>query len=260
MASKEDLRGRLQRLLTISAAIFAALAVAAVLLMNDKTYQLTLGHMAKDALASQTGSSILAPASRALADFPLKWLVAFIMGLSSLYMLLTATRMRARYDRDLKANVRPPRWIYLAVTGALMLEVVALLSGINDLMVLKLMAGTLVAAKLLDWHSEQMNKGGKNPVLFTFGLSLFLGALPWIVILGSAIGTTVFGMERFAWYVYALYAAIIAAMIAFALNMRNQFRRTGQWKDYHYAERNYLLIDFLSKAAFAIILIIGLRR
>ena len=254
------LREQAQRLPLISAAIFAVLSVLAIVLMKDTTYQLTLGHLTKDALASQNGATILAPASRVLTDVPLRVLVSIVMAISAAGMLLMATRLKAANERAVKNNIVPVRWIYFAITVALMTEVVALLSGIQDLLVLKLIAGVVVAAKLLDWHSEQMNKGAKRPAWFTFGISALLNALPWLVILVSAVGTTVFGMERLAWYVYALYAVVIASMIALALNMRNQFKRSGKWKDYAFADRNYLLIDLLSKSAFAIILIVGLRK
>lgn len=254
------LREQAQRLPLISAALFAILAVLAVVLMKDTSYQLTLGHLTKDALASQNGPTVLAPASRILLEVPLRVLVSVVLGISALGMLLMGTRFKAANEKAVKKNVVPARWIYFAVTFALMTEVLALLSGINDLAILKLIAGVVVAAKLLDWHSEQMNKGAKKPTWFTFGLSALLNALPWLVILVSVIGTTVFGMERLAWYVYALYAAALGSLIALALNMRNQFRRTGKSKDYVFIDRNYLLIDLLSKAAFAVILIIGLRK
>lgn len=262
MSSKEDTRNTLQRLLLVSTVVFTLLAVSAVVFMNNASYQLTLGHLAKDALASGDGTSVLVPANRVLFDFPLKYLVAFIMGISAIYMLLTATRWSGRYDNDLKTNVRPPRWVYLAITTALMVQTIALLSGVNDLLVLKVLGGLIVISKLLDLYAESLNKGAKKPAAtgYVFVLSVILGAMPWIVIAASAVGTTVYGLERMAWYVYALYAAGIIASVALAKNLARQLRRSGQWKDYGFVERNYLTIDFLSKTAFAIILIVGLKK
>jgi hypothetical protein len=260
MSKKSDLRSQLQRLLAISTGLFLLLAVLSAILINDASYQLTLGHMAKDALASQGGSTVLAPASHYLFDLPLRMIVPVILGLSALGTGLAMTRLRASYDKDLKNGVRPFRWIYLAVTASLMVLVVALLSGITDLVVLKVLAGVIVVSKLLEWLSEKQNKGARNPQLFAFVLAIVLGALPWLLIGASAIGTSVFGLERFGWHVYALYAVVLGSFILLALNHIKYFRRVGQWKDYLYVERNFLAIDLAAKVAFAVILIVAFLR
>lgn len=260
MSKNSDLRGQVQRLLAVSTGLFLVVAVLSAVVIKDTSYQLTLGHLAKDALASQGGETVLAPATRHLFGIQLRVLVPIILGLSAIGTGLTLTRLRAGYDKDLKAGVRPFRWVYLAVTVALMIEVIALLSGINDLVVLKVLAGIVVVSKLLEWLSEQQNKGARKPQWFAFTLAMVAGALPWLLIAASAIGTSIFGLERLGWHVYALYAVGLGASVLFALNQLKYLRRVGQWKDYLFVERNYLAIDLAAKVLFAVILIVGLRK
>lgn len=260
MSKKPDLNKQVNLLQKVSAGVFMLLAVAAVVLMNQSYYQITIGHLAKDTLASQGGGTVLAPAVRSLFDVQIRYIVAVILGISALVEVLAVTRWRAAYEKAVKNNVIPGRWIKLAVVGALTVEAVALLNGINDILTLKLIGGLVAATALLGWISERQNKGAKKPIWLAFGLSIFTGLLPWLIIAASAVGTVVYGMERSGWHVYALSAAVLGSFALVTFNQWRQYNRKGQWKDYWFIERNYVVIELVTKTAFAAILIFALKR
>lgn len=256
--STELTTGTLRKLNFIKALVFAGLAVAAGFLMNSATYALSVGHAAKDQLLSLTGGqTVFVPARTVLMDVEVRWVVVTIMGIAALLSLLAATRLRRRYEASVLTGVSSMRWIGWGITTALMVETIALLSGVSDLWVLKTIAGLMLVTCTLAWIVEKRLAQAGRPIWSEFVVSLFTGSLPWLIIFGYAISTWVWGLVRYPWYVYALYASTI---IGFTLLTVNQYKRISGWKNTLVIDRNYLLIGLATKAAFAIILILGFQK
>ncbi len=250
----------LMQLNLIMAVLSVGLAVMAGLFMNQRSYQLFTGLLTRDELASKA-STVFVPAIHSIYDIELRWAVVSIMVLSAILPLLFATRLRRRYQASLVNRVHLWRWIDMAVIGALMVETVALISGVQDLMTLKLVGGLVVVSGVLAWMAEKQNaaadaSSGKG----TYVLSIVTGALPWLLIGMYAVATPLYGMVRSSWFVYALYGTLLAGFVATAINLGNQLRAKGRMANYEVAERNYQLINILVRAAFAIILITGLIK
>jgi len=257
---RRDRSGALTQLNVISAVLFAGLAILAGLFMNSRSYQLVTGLLTKDELVSKV-TTVFVPAVHRVYDIELRWAVVAIMVASAILPLLYATRLKRQYAANLAGRTHLWRWIEMAVIGALMVEVVALLSGVQDVMTLKLMGGMVVISGLLAWLAEtQKNEIAVKPMRVTYVLSVIAGALPWLLIAAYAAGTPLYGMVRNSWFVYALYAVGLLGFMLTALNLRKQLRRTVQVVDYELTERNYLLINLLTRVAFATILITGLIK
>lgn len=224
--------------------------------MNASSYSLTLGHLAKDNLASTT-HTVFAPALQSVYDVEARWLVVIVLLLSAVLPLLYLTKLKVRYAAYLNGTrMQPFRWMDIAVTGALMTEIAALLSGVSDIPTLKLIAGVVVVAAALGLIAERQNNAAAKPVRSAYLIGIFTALLPWLLIAAYATATIVYGMVRSPWYVYALYAALLAGL---ALQARNQ-RMALRGANYLIVERNYIAISLLTKAAFAIILITGLAK
>lgn len=247
---------QLRRLNLASGVLGILLAAAAGFLMNNSSYQLFTGLLTTDELAGKT-SAIFVPAIHSVFDLQLRWAVVTILLISAVVPLLAATRNRKQYEESLVKKVMLWRWIDMAVVSALILEVIAILSGVQDIMTLKLVGGLMLTTCLLGWLSEKhqaKTRGGGRGV---FILSLFTGTLPWVLIAVSAIGTLVYGMVRSPWYVYALYATTLVAFMSYGLNGS---RRLKAQQSYETTERNYQLAGIFAKTAFAVILIVGLYK
>ncbi|HUP26780.1 MAG TPA: hypothetical protein VM124_04005 [Candidatus Limnocylindrales bacterium] len=250
----------LAQLNLITAVLSLGLAVMAGLFMNQRSYQLFTGLLTRDELASRA-TTVFVPAIRSVADVELRWAVVATMVLSAILPLLFATRLRRRYEASVANKVRTWRWVDMAVVGALMMGTTALISGVQDIMTLKLIGGLVILSGALAWMAERQNaditaKPGKSAYI----LSIIAGALPWLLIATYAAATPIYGMVRNSWFAYALYGALLAGFIATAINLGNQLRGKGKLANYEVAERNYQLINLLTRAAFAVILITGLIK
>ncbi len=248
----------LRKLNFVKAFVFAALAVLAGVLMSSASYPVSIGYQAKDALVSLTaGKTAFVHGNQNLFDIEVRWLVVTILGLAAVFSLLIATRLRAKYEATLTDGVSSMRWIGWGITAALMVETVALLSGVSDILTLKLIAGLMLVTCALAWVAEKRNKQAGRPAWSEFVVSLFTGSLPWMLIGGYAIATWVWGLIRYPWYVYALYAALLVGFITLTFT---QYKRINGWKNTLIVERNYLLIGLVTKVAFAVILILAFQK
>jgi hypothetical protein len=250
--------GTLRKLHLVNAFVMAALAVAAGFLMTNASYAVNVGYQAKDELISlTTGKTAFVHASQTVLDVQVRWLLIIILGLSAVFSLMAATRGRKMYQAGVEDEVLPVRWICLGIISALMVEVIALLSGVSDIFTLKLVAGLVLVTTALGWVSEKRNKQAGRPVWSEFNVSLFTGVLPWLLIGSYAVSTWVYGLVRYPWFVYALIASTI---IGFSLIAANQYKRIGGWKNYLVVERNYIVFALITQAAFAAILILAFQK
>lgn len=260
LPTKKTLEGHIRKLTLASllvSVVFAALS--ATLLLSSATTDLTLTHMTRDELASQR-SVTLAPATEVLATVQLRYVLAMVFGVSALCSLLLATVLRKNYERMLKNNVSGWRWLFMGISAALFLEFLYLLVGINDILVLKLGAALILATSLLGWLSERENKMAGRPKWLAFAISVFTGIVAWIPVVGSLVGTSLYGDERFSWYVYALSGVLLAGFIGYAVNQYLQLKKYKFWREYMFAERGYMIIGVVLKLAVGAIVLIALHK
>lgn len=240
----------------ITAGLLALLALAAGYFMNNTSYQLTIGHLAKDDLTS-AANSVLAPAAQAIYDVELRWLVVATLVLSLILPILYLTKLANRYAAYLnQTRMLPFRWIDFAVTGALIVETVALVNGTSDLPTLKLLAGVMVVTALTGLIAERQNDTARTPVRSAYFTSLFTGLLPLLFIAAYIVATVIYSTAELPWYVYALFAVALLQYVGWMRNLRMHLRGANNL----IVERNYLAISLLTKAAFAIVLIAGFFR
>lgn len=249
-----------RKILNVATVLFAGLALAAGLLMNSTSYVVTHGYMVRDQIASQlAGKTVFTSAVSNIMELQVRWPLIVLLAFATIFTALKLTRLSKRYNAEVKNGLSPLRWIGIGVLGALMVQITALLSGITDVMVLKLLAGFVLLSAVFTWLSEVQNKGARKPSGTSFTLGLITGLVPIIYILVTAINTYVFGMIRAPWYVYALYAVILAGFTLTALTRRRQLKADNKlWKDGGYVARRYELITTVTLVLFSIVLIVGL--
>jgi hypothetical protein len=139
-------------------------------------------------------------------------------------------------------------------------EIVALLSGITDIVVLKLLAGTMLLSALLGWLADRQNITADRVERSAFYLSGFASILPFAVIAVTAVATVLYGMIRSPWYVYALYAVLLLGFTDVMINQSFRYKRRGQWANAGFVERNYVLVGLVTKALFVGVLILGFMK
>jgi hypothetical protein len=119
-------------------------------------------------------------------------------------------------------------------------------------------AGLIVVTCALGWLADRQNTGARQD-WSAYSISLLSGVLPWLVIGEVLLLTGIYGGVRLPWFSYALAASVLLGFTLLAVNQLLNIRKHNQWKQYSYVERNYIVIDLITKAAFATILIVGLR-
>jgi hypothetical protein len=244
----------------VSAVVFVLLAILAGVMMSSQSYQTTVGLWARDDLASTT-TTVFAPAVHVLYDVELRWIVVATMLVSAILPVLYVTKLEGAYTNYLRTTrMVPYRWLDLGVTTALMVETIALLSGVQDIFVLKLVGSLMLVTSLLGLIAERQNNASDRPVWSAYATSLFSGVMPWVLIAAYAVSTNLFGAIRSPWYVYALYATSLIGFSLIALNQRQQFKKAGGASNYLMVERNYVVASVLTKVAFAAILIVGVAK
>lgn len=249
----------LHRLHQLSAFLHVIGAVVAAVLMGGASLQFFTGLMTKDELAS-SASTVFVPAIHHMYDVEIRWVVVVLLALGAVMPLIRVFK-RDRFQAVLKAKSNPLRWADKAVLSGAMVAVVAAISGVEDIMTLKVIGGLIVVTAALGWLAERQNADPKaSPDKSAYFISLLSGALPWLIILAYAFGTPLWGMVRYPWYVYALYASVLVSSAAYAIASYNYVRRFRAWANYEVLERNYLIIDIFARVSFAAILIIGLAK
>lgn len=241
------------RRLNLTSALFGLLgAVAAGLLMNTTSYQFLTGLLTTNPL---TGG--LAPAVHAVWDVELRWIVVTILLLSSLVPLLAATRARKKYEAALDSKVMKWRWIDTAVIGSLIVATIALLSGVQDIMTLVLIGGFVWLSAALGLMAEKQNAGATRSYRGAFTIGMFANALPWLLILVYALGTSIWGMTHNSWAVYGVYITTLLCGFGMVSAQRAYIDRKN---DYDVSEQRYLVYGILSKVTFVLLLVLGFKK
>lgn len=253
-------REQTRKFLNVALVLFAGLAIAAGLFMNDTAYTLVHGYMVRDQIMSQlANTSVFAPAVRNIMEMQIRWLLVATLVLAVVFTALKLTKLRKRYEDELKNGISTLRWIETGVLGALLVAIVAFLSGITDIMVIKLLAGFAILSAVFNWLSERQNKGARKPEFATYWLAVITGMVPVVYILVTAIMTLIFGMIRAPWYVYVLYLITFVGSALLLLNRRKQLLAVDKrWKDNAFVDKRHAVISTVMLALFSVVLIVGL--
>jgi MFS family permease len=235
--------------------VFAGIVAAFV---NTAAVAVTLAIQARDHFASES-SVVLGSADEVLYNIEPKYLLIASLVVGAIASILLAGKLRNRYEAALNSGSSALKWFLYGISAGLMITFVGLLSGVNDGLTLKLMAGLIIATTILSWSTEKENTGTGQPRWGTYWLAIFTGVLAWLPILGSLIGTTVFSAERFGWHVYAIDAVVLAGSIAVALNLKSNIQVRTPRRVYTDVEARYLRVDLFTKFAVVLITILALQ-
>lgn len=254
---KFQLSANLLHKLTIAGnVILAGLAVA---MMAPAVFPITLTYLTKDALLS-TESTVFVPAERIQWDVDLRWILVGLLSFGAFYSLLLLTRWSKAYGKAQNGRVWFWRWVYLALSFALMVEMVAVLTGIYDVFTVKLLGALTGAGIALAWFSERQNEKSRKRVVSAYLLGLVSVVIPWKIIGWHALSTSVYGLVRLPWYVYAAQAAVAIGIVLTFANLWLSNSRRKRFADYAVVERNYLIIALLSQVALAAVLVVGFSK
>jgi hypothetical protein len=237
---------RLRRLHLSTAVLYLIYAGMVMALLETLAEPVTLMLQTRDQFAS-SNNVVLSPAYEVLYNLEPKWVLAASLLLSGLVSLLVATKLRARYEATLANRTSGMRWIGYGLSGAVLLMFVSLLAGVHDFTTLKLAGGMVVAAAVFGFIAERDNVGAVRTKLLAFWASVLAGMLAFLPLIGSLIGTSLYGGERFSWYVYAMSATLLISALLTGINLYRSLKNNQTPREYPLVERSYLYIDLTTK-------------
>lgn len=191
------------------------------------------------------GTPVSSP--QALFDVPIGAVVACFLALAAADHLLTASALRGTYEADLRRGINRFRWVEYSVSATLMVLLIALYTGIDQITALIGIAGANVAMILFGWLQEAANPPGRaTTTMKPFWFGCVAGAAPWI-----AIAYNLVAAETVPGFVVGIFVSLFLFFNSFALNQWLQYRQIGPWRSYAFGEKAYLTLSLVAKSALA---------
>jgi hypothetical protein len=189
-------------------------------------------------------------------DFSLPIGIAVFLFLAAVdHLLMVVPPIRGWYEANLRRGRNYARWIEYSVSASLMIVLIGLLTGINDLYAMIAIFGVNAAMILFGLLMEQVNPEDRRSVnWWPFVFGCIAGAVPWIIITISLItasresGGDGDGVPTF---VYVIFVTLFLLFNCFAVNQWLQYRGKGRFADYLYGEKVYLVLSLVAKSALA---------
>lgn len=243
--------------------LFAAVAnllsaVLSVIFMTKESLSVVLSYSTKDELAS-TSASVLGTAYKTLLSVEIRYALAIIFVLSAIFSLLLATKLRKTYEVGVNNSVSALRWVFMSISFGTILVLATMLTGVEDWATLKTVGLLVAVTGLLAWLTERENKNDRKHYM-AFSISALTALMAWLPLLASLVGTTLYGTEAFAWYVYALIALLAGGGVSIALARYRHVRDGISTKGYLQLEGKYVSTDFLVKLGTFAILMLALHK
>lgn len=192
-------------------------------------------------------------------NFPIA-IAIFLFLAAGDHLLMAAPRVRGWYEANLLKGVNYARWIEYSVSASIMILLICLLNGINNLYALIALFGVNAAMILFGLVMEQVNRDRDTVNWWPFIFGCIVGIVPWIAIviglITSATDTTTINGIRVnsdgvPTFVYFIVISLFLLFNCFALNQWLQYRGRGKFADYLYGEKVYLVLSLVAKSALA---------
>lgn len=232
------------------AGLHASQGVLVIILAKTVTFPISVNFLTLNSLAPE-GTVALVPATQNVFDLNLAYLVAAFFFMSAIAHILLATKLRPWYEKNLKNHANKARWIEYAFSASTMMVAIAVLSGVYDLATLVAIFALTAVMNLTGLIMEVWNGKGKKVNWLSFIVGCIAGIVPWIIIALYFWGTNVYGSGQIPTFVYFIYGSLFLFFNCFAINMYLQYKQIGEWKDYLYGERVYMILSLVAKSALA---------
>ncbi len=225
----------------VAGSLHVAQAVAVLVLANDFSLPVGATYM--------TGPPGPGVGTQAVTLFHLGFagaIVAFF-GLSAVAHLTVAGPRWASYQAQLLEGRNPYRWLEYSLSASIMIVLIAMLVGINDIAALVALVGVNASMIGFGWMQERYERPGAG--LGPFWIGCVAGSIPWIAIATYLIGPG--AAQHAPGFVYGIFFSLFVLFNCFAVNQWLQYRQVGRWSDYLFGERVYITLSLVAKSLLA---------
>ena len=192
-------------------------------------------------------------------DFPIA-IAIFLFLAAGDHLLMALPPVRRWYEANLRRGINYARWIEYSVSASIMILLIGLLNGINNLYAMMAIFGANAAMILFGLVMEQVNRDRTEVNWWPFIFGCIVGIVPWIAITvalvtASTDSTMIDGVaanpDGVPTFVYAIVISLFLLFNCFAINQWLQYRGRGRFADYLYGEKVYLVLSLVAKSALA---------
>ncbi len=225
----------------VAGSLHLAQAVAIVVLANDFSLPVGATYM--------TGPPGPKVGTQAVTLFNLNFAgaIAAFFGLSAVAHFTVAGPRWASYRAQLLKERNPYRWLEYSLSASIMIVLIAMLVGINDIAALIALVGVNASMIGFGWMQERYESPGTG--LGPFWIGCGAGSIPWIAIGIYLIGP---GADQHApGFVYGIFFSLFVLFNCFAINQWLQYKQVGRWSDYLVGERAYITLSLVAKSLLA---------
>jgi hypothetical protein len=184
-------------------------------------------------------------------QLPLGPTIALFLYITAFFHFFVGTLGYPWYKRNLAKRRNPARWYEYSITSSIMILVIALLCGINDLAALIPLVAINATMNLFGDLMELHNQTTERTDWTSYLYGTFAGSVPWLVIIIYFVGAILPFSDTVPDFVYLIIVSLLAFWVTFPINMILQDKRWGRWKDYLYGEKVYIILSLVSKSALA---------
>lgn len=216
-------------------------------LSNDFALPITINYQTFD-----TATLTLSLTSDTLTYLRVGPLVALFLLISAIaHFTLASPWGFPWYVKNLKRHINFLRWYEYAISSSIMIVVIAMLTGVQELAFLIALFAINAFMNLFGLMMELHNQTTEKTNWTSYFFGVFAGLIPWIVI-GIYLGAATIASEgQIPDFVYYIYISIAFFFNIFAINMVLQYKQIGKWKDYLYGERFYIILSLVAKSLLA---------
>jgi hypothetical protein len=225
----------------VAGSLHLAQAVAILLLANDFSLPVMARYM--------TGPPGRTSVRQVVTVFDVSFAgaIAAFFALSSLAHFAVAGPGWHRYQAQLRKGRNPFRWLEYSLSASIMVVLIAMLTGIDDVAALAALIGVNASMIGFGWMQERYEAPGSG--LGPFWIGCAAGSVPWIAIGIYLVGP---GADQHApGFVYGIFFSLFVLFNCFAVNQWLQYRRVGRWSDYLVGERAYITLSLVAKTLLA---------
>lgn len=233
------------RRLNLIATVFFAVQVVILLLISEPAKLPVIGSFLTDA----PGSGMYG--TKDIFDLRIDILVALFLAFAAVDHFAVGTFARNWYEKNISRGMNPARWWEYSISASIMIVIIAMLSGVSDVVALLAIFAVNSSMILFGLVMERANLGRDEVDWSPFIYGCVVGAVPWIAIVIQFILAGGQGSEGVPPFVYIIFVSLFILFNGFAVNMWLGYRANGRWSDPLFVERVYIILSFTAKTVLA---------
>jgi hypothetical protein len=238
----------LRRWNIILAVVLVLQAVALFMIGKAFALPITSQYLTPDALASQAvGHQVLAPAVRHVFSVDVRYLILAFLLVPAVIYLIIATIRRKEFEEGLQYKVSRYRWLSFGISSAIMLTLIAMLNGAQEITTLLAVVVLVGILHFLGYFGEAKVPELKAK-LQSFVALCVVGATVWLIIASYLKGALIYGNGLNS-YTYWIDGTIFVLTLLLAGVKLQILRAKGRWADYLMGEQAFMILSFIAITA-----------